>query len=169
VIGQRGNAGNILVDLSRQVLLVRHPDRPEVSFPVSTARQGAGEQADSFQTPRGRHYIRACIGGGMPSGSVFVGRRPTGEIYSHALATEHPDRDWILSRILWLCGCEPGRNRLGRVDSMRRYIYIHGTPDTEPMGVPASHGCIRMRNQDVISLFAMVAPGTPVEILEGES
>ena len=105
----------------------------------------------------------------MPAGSVFVGRRPTGEIYSDSLAREYPDRDWILSRILWLCGCEPGRNRLGQVDSMRRYIYIHGTPDSQPMGVPASHGCIRMRNQDVISLFAMVSPGTPVEISEGKS
>lgn len=167
--GQRDKTCNILVDLSRQVLTVQQQGRPDISFPVSTASQGAGEQADSFKTPRGCHYIRACIGDGMPSGSVFVGRRPTGEIYSDALAAGHPERDWILSRILWLCGREPGRNRLGRVDSMRRYIYIHGTPDSEPMGVPASHGCIRMRNQDVISLFAMVAPGTPVDISEGGS
>lgn len=167
--GQRENSGSILVDLSRQVLILRQPGQADISFPVSTAIQGAGEQADSFKTPRGSHYIRACIGDGMPSGSVFVGRRPTGEIYSDALAAEYPDRDWILSRILWLCGRETGRNRLGRVDSMRRYIYIHGTPDSEPMGVPASHGCIRMRNQDVISLFAMVAPGTRVEISEGGS
>lgn len=167
--GHRDNAAEILVDLSRQVLLVRRPGQPEISFPVSTATKGAGEQADSFQTPRGKHYIRACIGDGLPPGSVFVGRRPTGEIYSDSLAREYPDRDWILSRILWLCGREPGRNRLGRVDSMRRYIYIHGAPDSEPMGVPASHGCIRMRNQDVISLFAMVSPGTPVDISEGES
>ena len=167
--GQRDNTGSVLVDLSRQVLTVRLQDGADISFPVSTAIKGAGELADSFKTPRGSHYIRACIGDGMPPGSVFVGRRPTGEIYSDALAAEHPDRDWILSRILWLCGREPGRNRLGRVDSMRRYIYIHGTPDSEPMGVPASHGCIRMRNQDVISLFAMVAPGTLVEISEGGS
>lgn len=167
--GQQDKAATILVDLSRQVLLLRRPDQPDVSFPVSTAEKGAGEQAGSFQTPRGSHYIRALIGDGLPAGSVFVGRRPTGEIYSDSLAREYPDRDWILSRILWLCGCEPGRNRLGQVDSMRRYIYIHGTPDSQPMGVPASHGCIRMRNQDVISLFAMVSPGTPVEISEGKS
>ena len=164
--GQGDKTCSILVDLSRQVLTVQRQGQPDMSFPVSTASQGAGELADSFKTPRGSHYIRACIGDGMPSGSVFVGRRPTGEIYSDALAAEHPDRDWILTRILWLCGREPGRNRLGRVDSMGRYIYIHGTPDTEPMGVPASHGCLRMRNQDVILLFSMVEPGTPVEISE---
>jgi len=166
VSGQGDKTCSILVDLSRQVLTVQQSGQPDISFPVSTASQGAGELVDSFKTPRGSHYIRACIGDGMPSGSVFVGRRPTGEIYSDALAAEHPDRDWILTRILWLCGREPGRNRLGRVDSMGRYIYIHGTPDTEPMGVPASHGCIRMRNQDVILLFSMVEPGTPVEISE---
>lgn len=157
----------IHIDLARQVLTVQQASGHEISFPVSTASKGAGEQADSFKTPRGRHYIRACIGDGMPSGAVFVGRRPTGEIYSDALARAHPGRDWILSRILWLCGREIGRNRLGNVDSMRRYIYIHGTPDTEPMGVPASHGCIRMRNQDVMTLFAMVSPGTQVDISEG--
>lgn len=166
--GQQDNVVRILVDLSRQILHVRRPGQPDISFPVSTATKGAGEQVDSFQTPRGSHYIRARIGDGLPAGSVIVGRRPTGEIYSDALAREYPGRDWILSRILWLCGREPGRNRLGRVDTMRRYIYIHGTPDSEPMGAPASHGCIRMRNQDVIALFAMVSPGTPVDISEGE-
>ena len=75
---------------------------------------------------------------------------PTGEIYSAALAETHPGRDWILTRILWLSGTEPGRNRLGAVDTMRRYVYIHGCPDSEPMGVPLSHGCIRMRNRDVM-------------------
>ena len=94
----------------------------------------------------------------------MVGRRHTGEIYTPELARQFPERDWILSRILWLCGLEPGKNRGGSVDTMRRYIYIHGTPDSEPMGVPKSHGCIRMRNQDVIRLFDMVTPGTPVLI-----
>jgi lipoprotein-anchoring transpeptidase ErfK/SrfK len=104
----------------------------------------------------------------MPPRSVFVGRRPTGEIWSPELAALHPDRDWILTRILWLSGLEPGRNRLGNVDSMRRYIYIHGTPDDQPMGVPASHGCVRMRNDELIELFNLVAPGTEVLIQEDE-
>ena len=108
--------------------------------------------------------IRAKIGAELPCGAVLRGRRPTGEVWSPALASSYPHRDWILSRILWLSGCEPGRNRLGMVDSMRRLIYIHGTPDTEPMGVPFSHGCIRMRNDDVIRLFDMVAAGTEIEI-----
>lgn len=134
------------------------------SVPVSTALNGVGEQNGSGQTPRGWHQIRACIGDGMPVNTVFRGRRPTGEIYSPALAVHHPQRDWILTRILWLSGSEPGKNRLGQVDSMRRYIYIHGTPDSEPMGEPRSHGCIRMRNDDVITLFSLVTPGLPVLI-----
>ena len=117
-------------------------------------------------TPRGLHVVRARIGAGLPAGSVLVGRRPTGEVWSRELAAREPGRDWILSRILWLSGLEIGRNRLGEVDTMRRYIYIHGTPDTEPMGVPASHGCIRMRNEDVMELFDDVPAGTPVEIRE---
>lgn len=138
--------------------------RSVFSSPVSTALNGVGEQNGSGQTPTGWHQIRACIGEGMPVNTVFRGRRPTGEIYSEALAAQHPQRDWILTRILWLSGLEPGKNRLGQVDSMRRYIYIHGTPDTEPMGEPRSHGCIRMRNDDVIKLFSMVTPGLPVLI-----
>jgi len=133
-------------------------------YPVSTARNGAGEQEGSGCTPRGWHYIRAMIGAGMPEGTVFRARRPTGEIFSEALARRFPERDWILSRILWLCGREPGRNRGGAVDSFRRFIYIHGTPDSEPMGIPQSHGCIRMRNRDVIELFDRVRPGLPVLI-----
>ncbi|WP_148864901.1 L,D-transpeptidase [Marinobacter fonticola] len=133
-------------------------------YSVSTASNGPGEANGSGCTPRGRHYVRACIGAGQPRGTVFIGRRPTGEIYSSELAHEHPSRDWILTRILWLSGKETGANRGGQVDSMRRYIYIHGTPDTEPMGVPASHGCIRMRNDDLLALFDCVPAGTPVFI-----
>lgn len=133
-------------------------------YAISSAAFGAGEQAGSYQTPRGRHIIRAKIGAGHPQGAVFKARRPTGEVWTQELHAQSPDRDWILSRILWLSGCEPGRNRLGKVDTMRRYIYIHGTPDCEPVGMPASHGCIRMRNRDVIELFELVAPGTVVEI-----
>ncbi|MEX2474111.1 L,D-transpeptidase family protein [Marinobacter sp.] len=133
---------------------------------VSTALNGLGEAQDSGRTPRGSHYVRARIGGGLPEGTVFVARRPTGEIYASELAAQHPHRDWILTRILWLCGCEPGKNRGAGVDSFRRFIYIHGTPDTEPMGVAKSHGCIRMRNADVIALFDLVEAGTLVQIDE---
>lgn len=136
------------------------------SYPVSTALKGVGQMMGSNQTPLGRHRVVAKIGADMPAGSVFVGRRFSGEIYSPALARKHPERDWILTRILWLQGLDAGINRSGQVDSMRRYIYIHGTPDSEPVGVPKSHGCIRMRNQDVVELFDLVAVGTPVVIQE---
>jgi len=135
-------------------------------YRVSTAANGAGEQCGSYQTPRGAHIVRAKIGADLPLGSVFVGRRATGEIWSPELSAAYPERDWILTRILWLSGTEPGFNRLGDVDSMRRYIYIHGTPDSEPMGVPNSHGCIRMRNVDVTELFERVPVGTGVYITE---
>ena len=136
------------------------------TYRVSTSKHGAGEELGSFKTPRGRHVVRAKIGAGLPLGAVFVGRRPTGETYAEALARAEPDRDWVLSRILWLSGTEIGKNRLGQVDSMRRYIYIHGTPDSEPLGEPRSIGCVRMSNTDVIELFDRVDVGTPVEILE---
>jgi hypothetical protein len=143
-------------------------------YSVSTASNGAGEVSGSFCTPRGRHLIRAKIGSGLPANTVLVRRRPTGEIYSPDLGDKFAGRDWILTRILWLSGCESGRNRghnqavnpLGCVDTMRRYIYIHGSPDQATMGVPGSHGCIRMRNADIIELFDLVAPYTPVEISE---
>lgn len=133
-------------------------------YPVSTSKHGAGEKSGSLMTPRGRHRIRAKIGGGSPPGAVFVGRRPTGEIWSPELARAHPGRDWILTRILWLSGLEKGFNRLGDVDTMRRYIYIHGMPDGEPVGRPASIGCVRMRNADIVELFDRVSVGILVVI-----
>lgn len=135
-------------------------------YTVSTARNGAGERNGSYCTPRGRHLIRAKIGAGQAVNTVFVRRRPTGEIYTPALGEQFPGRDWILTRILWLSGREPGVNRLGDVDTMRRYIYIHGSPDSVEMGMAGSIGCIRMRNADLIELFDLVPPGTPVDILE---
>ncbi len=135
-------------------------------YPVSTAANGAGCQKDSGCTPLGHHIVRAKIGAGMPLNTVFVGRRPTGEILTPELAAQFPERDWILTRIIWLSGTEVGSNRLGNVDTMQRYIYIHGTPETEPMGQPRSHGCVRMRNQDVLELFDLVDVGTPVVIVE---
>jgi lipoprotein-anchoring transpeptidase ErfK/SrfK len=131
---------------------------------VSTAKNGVGEQKNSGCTPLGKHIIRACIGQGQPVNTVFVGRRPTGEIFSEDLAKQFPDRDWILTRILWLSGLELGKNRLGNVDTMQRYIYIHGCPDSEPMGVPLSHGCIRMHNEALLRLFDLVKPGLNVNI-----
>lgn len=135
-------------------------------YTVSTAEKGAGELAGSNCTPRGKHIVRAKIGAGMPENTVFVGRRPTGEIYSPELGARSPQRDWILTRILWLSGREVGFNRLGKRDTMRRYIYIHGTPDSVRLGIPGSHGCIRMRNADMIELFDLAPRGTAVEVFE---
>lgn len=134
------------------------------AYPVSTAAKGPGEVRGSLCTPRGRHLVRARIGAGQAENTVFVGRRPTGEIYGRELSERFPKRDWILTRILWLSGCEPGRNRLGNVDTMRRYVYIHGCPDSTPMGVPGSIGCVRMHNVDIIELFDLVPPYTQVYI-----
>ncbi|MDP2760999.1 MAG: L,D-transpeptidase [Sideroxyarcus sp.] len=133
--------------------------------PVSTGANGMGEESGSFCTPRGRHVIRAKIGTGQPTNTVFVRRRPTGEIYTPALGARHSGRDWILTRILWLSGREPGYNRGGNCDTMRRYIYIHGTPDDTELGKPGSRGCIRMCNRDLLALFDRVATGTEVEII----
>lgn len=130
-----------------------------VSYRVSTARNGPGERRDSGCTPRGWHRVRIKIGAGLPLNTVFVGRRPTGEIYGLELAASHPERDWILTRILWLTGLEAGFNRGGNRDTLRRFIYIHGCPDEAPMGIPLSHGCIRMRNQDLLELFDRVETG----------
>jgi lipoprotein-anchoring transpeptidase ErfK/SrfK len=135
-------------------------------YAVSTAANGPGEISGSHCTPRGLHVIRAKIGANCPENAVFIRRRPTGEIYTPELAAQFPGRDWILTRILWLSGCEPGFNRLGKSDTMRRYIYIHGTPDSEPVGQAMSHGCIRMRNADLLALFELVPAGIPVRIIE---
>ena len=135
-------------------------------YPVSTATNGAGCEKDSGCTPLGAHIIRAKIGAGAAPNTVFVGRRPTGEICTPELMAQYPNRDWILTRILWLSGTEIGKNRLGNVDSMQRYIYIHGTPDSTDMSKIGSHGCIRMRNSDVIALFDLVEAGTIVVISE---
>ena len=160
------NHFSIHIDLSTQCLEFRENQRRVCEYPVSTAVNGPGERTGSFCTPRGLHRIRLRIGDGCPLGAVFVGRRFTGELYTPELAAEHPGRDWILTRILWLGGQEPGKNRGGEVDTLRRYVYIHGTPDSMPLGVPGSHGCVRMRNTDLVELFARVRNGTQVEIVE---
>jgi lipoprotein-anchoring transpeptidase ErfK/SrfK len=155
---------SIHVSLAAQRLDLLQDDTVIETFAVSTSKHGAGEVRGSHRTPRGSHVIRVKIGAGQPVGAVFRGRRPTGEIYSEELARAHPERDWILTRILWLSGTEVGRNRLRDVDTMRRYIYIHGTPDTEKLGVPGSIGCIRMANPDIVDLFDRVPLGTRVHI-----
>lgn len=154
------------VSIADQTLRLLEDGQTLAAYAVSTALKGPGEQSGSEQTPRGAHIVRARIGAGAAPGTVFRGRRPTGELWTPELQAQFPGRDWILSRILWLSGTEVGRNRLGNCDSMRRYIYIHGAPDSEPMGEPRSHGCIRMRNSDIIDLFDRVPLHTPVLIEE---
>jgi hypothetical protein len=153
----------ILIKLSSQTLFFQSDDLTS-TYSISSSINGPGQLNGSECTPLGYHIIRAKIGHNAPINSVFRGRRLTGEIYSSELSNFYPKRDWILTRILWLSGKEVGYNRLGSVDSMRRYIYIHGTPDTEPMGIPLSHGCIRMRNTDVIELFDLAPIGADVYI-----
>lgn len=155
---------HIDIHIGRQELCVLDGHDVLTRYPVSTALQGAGETLGSGCTPRGAHRVRAKVGAGCAPGTVFVGRRPTGEVYAPELAAQHPGRDWILTRILWLTGCERGFNRGGSVDTLRRFIYIHGCPDGTPLGVAGSHGCVRMANADVIDLFERVAVGTPVHI-----
>lgn len=152
------------IDLGRQHLTFTDDTGNNSQYIISAAANGPGEQNGSLCTPRGKHVVRARIGDGAEPNTVFVGRRPTGELYHPALRADFPGRDWILTRILWLSGCEPGFNRLGSVDTMRRYVYIHGAPDDVEMGVPGSHGCIRMRNNEIIELFNKVTMGTPVMI-----
>ncbi len=156
----------IVIRLARQELVLVRNGQVARRYAVSTAAGGASERIGSLGTPRGRHVVRARIGAGLPAGSILVARRPTGEIYTEALGRRDPGRDWILTRILWLSGCERGFNRLGDVDTMRRYIYIHGTPDSNPVGVPASHGCIRMHSAELLDLFGRTRVGMPVDIRE---
>jgi L,D-transpeptidase YbiS len=154
------------IELSHQRLICLEDGRAVALYPVSTARSGPGEQRDSGCTPRGWHRIRLKIGEGAAENMVFVARRPSGEIYSDSLAEAEPERDWILTRILWLSGAEPGLNRGGEVDTLRRFIYIHGTPDESLIGMAVSHGCIRMRNRDLLKLFDWCVNGMLVEIVE---
>ena len=154
----------IVVDLDGQCLFALYDDGARREYAVSTAANGPGERNGSECTPRGRHRISDKIGDGCAPGTVFVGRVPTGEIWTPGLAARHPHRDWILTRILWLDGLEPGFNAGGDRDTHARYIYIHGTPESTTLGAPGSHGCIRMANTDLIELFDQVEVGTPVDI-----
>ena len=156
---------SIVINVSNQTLIALTKTGESIEYRVSSAKNGVGQEFGSECTPLGQHTIRAKIGSDEPISTVFVGRRPTGEVYHETLAKEHPNRDWILTRILWLSGCETGLNRLGTVDTMRRFIYIHGAPDSHTMGIPSSHGCIKMRNTDVVELFERVVVGTKVSII----
>jgi len=159
---------NIIVNIEKQTLQLFDSATKQSlkTYRIATAKNGPGEQYGSECTPRGNHIIRAKIGDNQAVNTVFIGRRPTGEIYNPSLRINFPDRDWILTRILWLSGQQPGFNRLGKVDTMRRYVYIHGCPDEDEMGIASSHGCVKMRNSDVIELFNKVPVYTPVEIVE---
>jgi lipoprotein-anchoring transpeptidase ErfK/SrfK len=162
-----GDMQNYLdICIASQQLTVYADGMPVQCYPVSTAKNGSGELMGSECTPTGWHKIRAKIGAGQPLNSVFIGRRATGEIYSADLAMQYPQRDWILTRIMWLGGLEPGKNRYGKVDSTWRYIYIHGCPDHLMNGRPESHGCIRMKNADVLDLFNNIDVGIKVYIHE---
>lgn len=152
------------VSSRNQELTVLHNNIVQQRFSISTAANGLGEEKNSYKTPRGWHVIRAKIGGQCPENAVFVNRRFTNEIYSPQLNQQFPNRDWILTRIMWLSGLEMGFNRLGNVDTMQRYIYIHGSPVDRPVGMPTSRGCIRMTNKDIIELFDLVPYGTKVFI-----
>ena len=154
----------IEISISKQQLLLFDDDKIVKTYTVSTAKNGPGEMMDSECTPRGVHIISEKIGEQCPANSVFIGRLATGEIYEPALRELHPERDWILTRILWLSGTEEGKNKGGRVDSHDRYIYIHGSPDDVAMGCPGSRGCVRMQNDDIIELFDLVEVGTEVAI-----
>lgn len=157
---------NILIHIPTQTLeLFDDSGKSMRRYLVSTGANGVGEENGSFCTPRGKHVVRAKIGAGQPENAVFVKRRPTGEVYTPELGARQPGRDWILTRILWLSGCESGYNRGGSCDTMRRYVYIHGTPDSTPLGTPGSRGCVRMRNAELLELFDLVRAGMQVEIV----
>jgi len=158
------NAPTIRVSIKQQTLSLLDGSTVIKTYAVCTAKNGVGEENGSECTPLGKHTIRAKIGANAAAGSVFVGRRLTGEVYSQQLVDKNPNRDWILTRIMWLSGLEVGKNRLGSVDTMRRYIYIHGAPEHLVTQQPSSHGCIRMLNEDVMDLFTRVPVGTTVLI-----
>ncbi|OLF39212.1 MULTISPECIES: L,D-transpeptidase [unclassified Psychrobacter] len=159
----------LIINVAQQTLTLYQQDKVVVQYLVSTAKNGIGSQQDSGCTPLGRHVIAKKIGNDAAINAVFVGRVLTGEVYDAKFGQLHPKRDWILSRILWLSGLEEGVNKgsnsQGGCDTYQRYIYIHGTPDTEPMGVPLSHGCVRMRNEDIVELFAQVEESDTVTII----
>lgn len=152
------------IDVKKQQLTLLHGEDIIACYDVSTAKKGVGQQNGSECTPLGKHLVRAKIGAGAKENTVFIGRRESGEIFNEEMRQNNPERDWILTRILWLSGLEKGKNRGGEVDTMRRYIYIHGCPDNDSFSSPSSHGCVKMRNKDIIELFNNIVAGTCVLI-----
>jgi lipoprotein-anchoring transpeptidase ErfK/SrfK len=150
-MNDEGQPLSIHISVSAQTLTLRGT-RERRQYPVSTSRFGLGTEVNSFKTPPGRFEIARKIGGGAPPGAVFKARAPTGEIG----AASDPD-DLVQTRILWLHGLDPAN-----ANTLERYIYIHGTNHEQEIGTPASHGCIRMRNADVVELYELVGEGTPV-------
>jgi len=163
-INKKNNEKVIDIDVNKQQLTLLQGEDIIACYNVSTAKNGVGQQNGSECTPLGKHSIRAKIGAGAKENTVFTGRRESGEIFSEELRQNAPDRDWILTRILWLSGLEKGKNKGGEVDTMRRYIYIHGCPDNDTFSSPSSHGCVKMRNKDIIELFNNLDAGIRVLI-----
>lgn len=151
----------IIVSVSEQMLYHRRKTGVWYAYPVSTASKGVGNLSGSLQTPLGRHRIAEKIGHGLPPLTAFRAREP---FCIYDPQSDDPKKDWILTRILWLSGCETGKNRRGKVDTYRRYIYIHGTHEEAKIGTPASHGCIRMNNEDMLELFENSYAGESVRI-----
>ena len=145
----------ITINIANQTLVFQNK-----SYAISSAANGVGVQEDSFCTPLGKFKIAEKIGQELELNSVLKGRVFTSEIYTVELAQQHPDRDWILTRILWLDGVENHN-----ANTKSRYIYLHGSPDETPMGIPGSKGCIRMHNKDIIELFDLVQIGEEVAII----
>lgn len=157
----------VCVDVGLQRLTVLRRGRKVATYPVSTATLGTGSESGSNRTPLGLHRVCKKIGDGEPHGMIFVGRVPVGKIATIKVDAVDAAEDLILTRILWLDGLEEGKNRGGSVDSRSRYIYIHGTNEEGLIGRPASHGCVRMRNADVVELCDLIVEGVVVEIVEG--
>jgi hypothetical protein len=151
----------LVVSVGQQRLGLFRDGALAADWPVSTSRFGVGSQMNSYKTPLGLHRIAEKIGAGMPLDTVFKGRKP---VTHHSSLVVPPTGDLIMSRILWLDGCERGLNRGGDMDSHARYIYIHGTAHEDRIGTPDSHGCVRMRNADIAVLFGLIEVGTPVFI-----
>ncbi|WP_445660928.1 cell wall-recycling L,D-carboxypeptidase ElsL [Acinetobacter sp. F16] len=154
---------DVWIDLAEQSLILPKHNK---FYVISSGKNGIGEQENSGKTPRGWHKVALKFGHSAAKNAVFKARQETGEVYNQALAAQFPERDWILSRILWLSGLEDNFNQGEGCDTFKRYIYIHGTPDSEPMGIPMSHGCIRMRNDDVVELFELIPEQALVFISE---
>jgi len=142
----------LVVDVKQQLMYFYQQDQLTHTYSVSTAKNGLGNKEGSYQTPYGFHNIDEKIGDGQPLNMMFKGRQALGEIaiINHPKYTE---QDSITTRILWLSGLQEGINLSGDVDTKQRYIYIHGSADEAHIGQAVSHGCIRMKNTDILELF----------------